>query len=94
MPSSGMACLIRATRRGGAIGSAQSSVPRVMCSAICRDMYAKYLHAASANELLRTSVLKFERQRSCINDSVTSASAQLASQETTIDIKHQSSHVS
>lgn len=53
MPSSGMACLISATRRGGAIGRAQSSVPCVMCSAICRDMYAKYLHLASPGELLR-----------------------------------------
>ena len=53
MPSSGMACRIRATSRGGAMGSAQSSVPRVMCSAICRDMYAKYLYIACPPHLLR-----------------------------------------
>ena len=38
-----MACLIRATRRGGAMGTSSSVVPHVICCAICRATYEKYL---------------------------------------------------
>lgn len=50
MPSSGMACLISATRRGGVMGNAQSSVPHVRCLAICLAMYAKYLCSMHAGD--------------------------------------------
>ena len=50
MPSSGMACLISATKRGGVIGNAQSSVPHVRFLAICLAMYAKYLRSIHAED--------------------------------------------
>ena len=52
MPSSGIACRMSATSRGGVMGSAQSSVPHVRFFASCLEMYAKYLHRSALLELI------------------------------------------